>query len=46
MDRMKEQSAELRSVKKKIDSLEFELNKAKLLLIAIDQLKKDLATAE
>ena len=43
---MKEQSVELKRAKKKIGSLESELNKAKLLLTAIDQLKEDLAAAK
>ena len=43
---MKEQSAELKRAKKKIGDLESELNKAKLSLTAIDQLKEDLAGVE
>ncbi|GFS30002.1 hypothetical protein Acr_00g0009640 [Actinidia rufa] len=41
-DRMKQQSAELKKTKKKVGSLEYELNKAKLSLASIDQLKLDI----
>ena len=43
---MAEQSAEMKRAKKKMGNLEFELNKAKLALGEIDQLKADLATAK
>ncbi|GFS42474.1 hypothetical protein Acr_00g0080030 [Actinidia rufa] len=42
-DNMKEPSVELKKAKKKVGSLESELNKAKLKLAAIDQLKANLA---
>ena len=45
-NRMKEQSTELNSTKKKVGSFESELNKDKLALAANDQLKADLAAAE
>ena len=45
-DCMKVQLAKLRRAKKKIGGLESKLNKAKLSLTAIDQLKEDLAAAE
>ena len=43
---MVEQSTELKRAKKKVGSLEFELNKAKLALAATDQLKADLVVVE
>ena len=43
---MKEQSNELKKAKRKIDGLESELNKAKIMLADVDQLKTDLAAVE
>ena len=43
---MKKQSNELKRTKRKVGSLESELNKAKATLAATDQLKVDLAIAE
>ena len=46
MDRIKKQSAELKKTKKKVGSLESELNKAKLILAVTNHLKADLAAVE
>ena len=45
-NRMIEWSAELKRAKKKVGNLESKLNKAKLALAAIDQLKTNLAIAK
>ena len=45
-DRMIVRSAELKRAKKKVGILESKLNKAKLALAAIDQLKTNLAIAK
>ncbi|GFZ14427.1 hypothetical protein Acr_24g0006170 [Actinidia rufa] len=45
-NRMKQHLAKLKKTKKKVGSLEFELNKAKLELATTNQLKADLATTK
>ena len=45
-DRMVDQSAKLKRVKKNVGSLESEKNKAKLALDATNQLKADVVVAE